>query len=197
MFIVLVLYPPESDVFASICTARPVPMQSDQYRSCSTVKRHGGCRSVGPDGGQPKTALWLWVREMTWYLYTRWVCGRMKAKQHWFKITVSWMVSPCSASCSWRPLHWGIRHSDLTSRQFHSLVPWWRPRRIRPQKTRLSQLENSAMGKWPKTIMPVRKMAKMAYKILLYVLILKFLKLRCVSLIDDGEYTQNELGMGN
>ena len=130
-------------------------MQPDQYRSCSTVKRHGGCRSVGPDGGQSKTALWLWVREMTWYLYTRWVCGRRKAKQHWFKITVSWMVSPCSASCSWRPLHWGIRHSDLTSRQFHSLVPWWRPRRIRPQKTRLSQLENSAMGKWPKTIMPV------------------------------------------
>ena len=43
----------------------------------------------------------------------------------------------------------------------------------------------------------VRKMAKIAYKILLYVLILKFLKLRCVSLIDDGQYTQNELGMGN
>ena len=36
--------------------------------------------------GQPKTALWLWVREITWYLYTRGLCGWMKAKQHWFKV---------------------------------------------------------------------------------------------------------------
>ena len=30
-----------------------------------------------------------------------------------------------SASCSWRPLHWRIRQSHLTSRRFHSIVPWW------------------------------------------------------------------------
>ena len=47
----------------------------------------GGCCSIHPDGEQPKTALWLWVREITWYLYTRGVRGRMKAKQHWFKVT--------------------------------------------------------------------------------------------------------------
>ena len=52
-------------------------------------------------------------------------------------------------ACSWRPLDWRIRHSHLVSTLFHSLVPWWRPRRIRPQITRLSQLENSAMGTWP------------------------------------------------
>ena len=46
-------------------------------------------------------------------------------------------------------LHWRIRHSHLTSRQFHGLVPWWRPRKIRPQRTRISQSENSAMGTWP------------------------------------------------
>ena len=46
-------------------------------------------------------------------------------------------------------LDWRIRHSHLVSTLFHSLVPWWRPRRIRPQITRLSQLENSAMGTWP------------------------------------------------
>ena len=34
---------------------------------------------IHPVGGQPKTALWLWVREITWYLYTRGVRGRMKA----------------------------------------------------------------------------------------------------------------------
>ena len=45
-----------------------------------------------------------------------------------------------------KQLDWRIRHSHLASTLFHSLVPWWRPRRIRPQKTRLSQLENSAMG---------------------------------------------------
>ena len=42
-----------------------------------------------------------------------------------------------------------IRHSHLASTLFHSLLPWWRPRRIRPQITRLSQLQNSAMGTWP------------------------------------------------
>ena len=89
------------------------------------------------------------VYEMTWYLYTRGVHRRINAKQHWFKITVSWMVSSCMASCSWWLLHWRIHHSHLTSTQFHSLVPWWRQRRIQPQKTRLSQSENSAMGTWP------------------------------------------------
>ena len=37
---------------------------------------------------QPKTSPWLWVREITWYLYTRGERGRMKAKQRWlFKVT--------------------------------------------------------------------------------------------------------------
>ena len=48
-----------------------------------------------------------------------------------------------------KQLGWRIRHSHLAATLFHSLVPWWRPRRIRPQITRLSQLENSAMGTWP------------------------------------------------
>ena len=42
---------------------------------------------IHPDGEQPKTALWLWVCEITWYLYTRGVRGRMQAKQRWFKVT--------------------------------------------------------------------------------------------------------------
>ena len=48
-----------------------------------------------------------------------------------------------------KQLGWRIRHSHFASTLFHSLFPWWRPRRIRPQITRLSQLENSAMGTWP------------------------------------------------
>ena len=47
----------------------------------------GGAPGIHPDGEQPKTALWLWVLEITWYLYTRGVRGRMKAKQRWFKVT--------------------------------------------------------------------------------------------------------------
>ena len=99
------------------------------------------------DGEQPKTVLWLWVREITWYLYTRGVRGRMNAKQRWFKVTVSWMVSSLfSASCSWRPLDWRIRHSHLASTLFYSLIPWWCPWRTWPQITSLSQLETSAMN---------------------------------------------------
>ena len=57
------------------------------------------------------------------------------------------------------PMDWRIRHSHLASTLFHSFVPWCRSRRIRPQITRLSQLEteNSAMGTWPiykKSIIP-------------------------------------------
>ena len=48
-----------------------------------------------------------------------------------------------------KQLDWRIRHSHWASTLFHSLVPLWHPRRIRPQITRLSQLENSAMGTWP------------------------------------------------
>ena len=40
-----------------------------------------------PMGGNQKKALWLSVREITWYLYTRGVRGRMKAKQRWFEVT--------------------------------------------------------------------------------------------------------------
>ena len=79
-------YIPELNfVFASICAARPVHIQSDQYRSCSTVNNVTTCG--GYCSRQPKTALWLWVREVTWYLYTSGVPGRMKAKQRWFKVT--------------------------------------------------------------------------------------------------------------
>ena len=89
------IFPNLNFVFASVCAARPVHIQSDQYRSCSTVNNvivttrgaRGATPGIHPDGEQPKTALWLWVREITWYLYTRGVRGRMKAKQRWFKVT--------------------------------------------------------------------------------------------------------------
>ena len=54
--------------------------------NCQTTTRDRAALLIHPDGEQPKTALWLWVREITWYLYTRGVRGRMKAKQRWLKL---------------------------------------------------------------------------------------------------------------
>ena len=79
-------YVPESKLCFCVSLCRPSGhIQSDQYRSCSTVKQRRAV--VHPDGEQPKTALWLWVREMTWHIFTRGVRGRTKAKQRWFKVT--------------------------------------------------------------------------------------------------------------
>ena len=84
-----IIFPNLNFVFDSIWAARPVHIESDQYRSSSTVKQGPavGATSSTPIWEQPKTALWLWVRKITWYLYTRGVRGRMKAKQRWFKVT--------------------------------------------------------------------------------------------------------------
>ena len=82
------IFPNLNFVFASIWAASPVHIESDQYRSCSTVKQ-GPAVSATPStpiGEQPKTALWLWVCEITCHLYTRWVHGRMKTKQRWLKL---------------------------------------------------------------------------------------------------------------
>ena len=83
------IFPNLNFVFASIWAARLAHFESDQYRCCSTVKQAPavGATPSTPIGEQPKTALWLWVREMTCYLYTRGVRGRMKAKQRRFEVT--------------------------------------------------------------------------------------------------------------
>ena len=49
-------------------------IQSDQYKICSTVNKVNNvttrdrCSRHSSRWEQPKTALWLWVREITWYL---------------------------------------------------------------------------------------------------------------------------------
>ena len=88
------IFPNLNFVFASICAARPVHIQSDQYRSCSTVNKVNNVttrdrcsRHSSRWGATKNSAVELWVREITCYLYTRGVRGRMKAKQRWFKLT--------------------------------------------------------------------------------------------------------------
>ena len=70
------------------CLLNSTNTEVAQLSTKSTKWRRAiGAPGIHPDGEQPKTALWLWVPEITWYLYTRGVRGRMKAKQRWFKVT--------------------------------------------------------------------------------------------------------------
>ena len=155
-------------------------MQSDQYRSCSTVKRRGGCRSVNPDGEQPKQrygaelAKYIDMLSIHPGLYTRGLRGRMKAKQRWFKVTVTWMVSSCSASCSWRPLYWRIRQCfDVYAvSQSRSVVTSAEKPASENSPQSIGELRNGHTTNLQKlyTASLVRKMAW--YKILIHVLIL-------------------------
>ena len=84
-------YIPESKFFFLPQSVPPAwcifnPTNTD-VAQLSTWRRAMGAPGIHPDGEQPKTALWLWVHEITWYLYTRGVRGRMKAKQRWYKVT--------------------------------------------------------------------------------------------------------------
>ena len=136
------IFPNLNFVFASICAARPVHIQSDQYKSCSTVNNvttRGGCcsRHSSRWGATKNSAVALSSRNNTISIHQRnaWTNEGKTTLIESYSRTVSWMVLSFSASCSWRPLDWRIRLSHLASTLFHSLVPWWRPRRIRPQIT--------------------------------------------------------------
>ena len=81
-----------------------------------------------------------------------WVRGRMKAKQRWFKATRElcheWFHHVRHHVHDW--LVNSPQSFDVYSvSQSRSVVTSACPRRIRPQRTRFSQLENSAMGTWP------------------------------------------------
>ena len=141
------IFPNLNFVFASNLSRPPGPYWIQKLLNCQT-RTHCQCYSIHPDWGATKnSAVTLGLRNNMLSIH------QMSARTNEDKTTliysysrtVSWMVS----SCSWRPLDWRIRHSHLAPTLFHSLVPWWRPRRIRPQITRLSQLENSATGTWP------------------------------------------------
>ena len=198
------IFPNLNFVFASICAARPVHtcIQSDQYRNCSTVinvttgdrcSRHSSWW-----GATKNSAVALSLQNNMISIHQR----RTRTNEGKTTLilsrlrTVSWMVSSFSASCSWRPLDWRIRHSHLASTLFHSLVLWWRPQRIRPQITRLSQLENSAMGTWPiykNSIIPdwIEKWRNIKFWYMCS--LCSSSELWCVSLIDDAQNMPKQL----
>ena len=121
-------------VFASICAARPVLIESDQYRSCSTVNKVN--KMTTRDRCSRHSSRWRATKNSAVALSSR--NNMISIHQRSTRTnegkttlvysnsrTVSWMVSSFSASCSWRPLDWKIRHSHLASTLFHSLVPRW------------------------------------------------------------------------
>ena len=75
------IFPNINFVFAPICAARPVHIQSDQYRSCLTVKHR---RAVGT--ATKNSAVALSLRNDMISINQK-VRGRMKAKQRRFKVT--------------------------------------------------------------------------------------------------------------
>ena len=134
--------------FASIGAARPVHIQSDQYRSCSTVKQLSfRC------GATKNSAVALNLRNDMISIHQR-SARRMKTKQCWFKVTRElcheWFHHVRHHVHDGH-LGWRIRRSHLTS----TLFPWWRPRRIRPERPRLNwRTPQWARGQFTRTIIP-------------------------------------------
>ena len=135
--------------------------------NCQTTTRGGWCNQ--------KQRCGLWVHEMTWYLYTRGVRGRMKAKQRWFKVTPElcheWFhVRHCVHDGHWTgelaTVIWRLHCFTVSFRDVRGESG---PREL----ASVNSLENSAMGTWPiyKNYYArlVRRMAW--YKILIHVLI--------------------------
>ena len=162
----------------ALCIFNPTNTEVAQLSTQSTTWRGAiGAPGIHPDGEQAKTALWLWVREITWYPYTRGVRGRKKQNNADLKLLDNCVMNSLIifGIVFMTATGLGIRHSHLASTLFHSLVPWWRPRRIRPQVTRLShwigELRNGHVANLQELYYTrlVRKMA--SYKILIQVLI--------------------------
>ena len=141
-------YIPESKLCLCINLCRPSSPHSIRPIHKLLNSRTATCSEYCPipDGEQPKTVLWLWVREMTWYLYTRECADEWRQNSADFKLLENCVMNGFIMFGIVFMTATGletIRHSHLMSTLFHSLVPWWRLRRTWPQRTRLSQLENS------------------------------------------------------
>ena len=134
------------------------------------------CYSIHPDWGATKTALWLWVRKITWYLYNHRSARANEGKTTliWsYSRTVSWMVSSFSASCSWRPLDWRIRQSFgvYTVSQSRSVVASAENPAPDNSPQSIGELRNGHVANLQE-LYHTRLVKKMAwYKILIHVLI--------------------------
>ena len=176
------IFPNLNFVFASICAARPVHIQSDQYRSCSTVNNvTTRSRHSSQWGATKNSAVALSSRNNMISIHQRIVRtneGKTTVIQNYSK-TVSWMVSSFSASCSWRPLDWRIRHSHLASTLFQSRSVVTSAENPAPDNSpqSIGELRNGHVANLQE-IYYTRLVRKMAwYKILIHVLIVYFLRI--------------------
>ena len=128
------IFPNLNFVFASIWAARPVHIESDQYRSCSTVKQ-------GPAVGatpSKNSAVALGSRNDMISIHQR-SARTNEGKQRWFKVTRElchewfhhfrhhvhdghWTGE--FATVIWRLHCFTVSFRHLASTLFHSLVPW-------------------------------------------------------------------------
>ena len=82
-------YIPESKLCFCLNLCRPPGTYSIRpiQKLLNCQQRDDALQPFIPMGSNQKQRCDSWVREITWCLYTRGVCGRMKAKQRWFKVT--------------------------------------------------------------------------------------------------------------
>ena len=173
-------FPNVNFVFASICAARPVHIQSPQYRSCSTVKQR---RAMGSNQKQCCGSEFTKWHDI--YLYTRGVRGRIKAKQRWFKVIRElcheWFHHVHDG-------HWTWEFDVYTVSQSHSVMTSAENPAPENSPQSIGELRNGHVANLQE-LYHTRLVRKMVwYEILIHVLIVFCsLELRCVSLIDDAQ----------
>ena len=173
-------YIPKCKLCCGINLCRP----SGPY-SIHPIQKLLNCQTTTRDGEQPKTALWLWVHEMTRYLYTRGVRGQLKTKQRWFKVTRhEWFHHVHDG-------HWAGEFATVIWRlhcftaSFHGDVRGESdPRKLASVNWRTPQW---ARGQFTRVIIPdwFEKWRDIKFWYMCW--LCSSLDLRCVSLVDDAQ----------
>ena len=164
------------------------PTNTEVAQLSTTWRRAvGAAPDIHLDGERPKTALWLWVREITWYLYE-------ECADEWRQNNAD--IKLLRENCVMNGfIIFGIMFFTATglenSPQSFGVYAVSQSRSVvtaaenRPQITRLSQMENSAMGtcQFTRTIIPnwFEKWRDIKFWYMSY--LCRSLELRCVSLL--------------
>ena len=174
-------YIPESKLCFGVILCRssgPYSIRPIQKLLNYQTTMRGRCCSSHPDGEQPKSALWLWNREMTWYLYTRGVRRRIRQNNADLKLLENCVMNDFIMFGIMFMTATGLENSPqsfdaYTISQSRSVVT--SAENPAPEDSPQSIGELRKIGTWPiyKNYYTglVRKMAR--YKILIHVLILQ------------------------
>ena len=174
-------YIPESKRCFGVILCRPSGPYSirpiQKLLNCQTAMS-GMCCSSHPDGEQPRSALWLWNREMTWYLYTREVRGRMRQNNADLKLLDNCVMNDFIMFGIMFMMATGLENSPqsfdaYTISQSRSVVTSAENPAPENSPQSIGESGKLARGQFTRTIIPdwFEKMAW--YKILIHVLILQ------------------------